>query len=400
VRGVVAVELSGTSLVNVEVFTGGRLLARAVVAPDGTRAVAQVDTSALPDGPVTLTAHGWDSPAGTAFTGEADAGGRSFTVANAGGGPVPTTTTRPATTTGPSTTTTSAPPADGGCGPRPAIPVRPPLVGVYTGNDPAEVTRFEGWLGRPVDGILGYTGDADWVDYDGSVGWAVGVWSRLDRPVLWSVPLIPRGATLEAAARGEYDDHYRRAAEQLARYRPQDPVVYLRTGWEFNGDWFPWAAAGRAEAFKEAFHRFATEFRKASPRFAIEWNVNIGLADKMNPETAYPGDCDVDIVGMDFYWNTAWDPKDATQAWDSMRTRPYGLDWHARFAAAHGKRMAYSEWGVGTAEGRPYVEAADRWFTDHQVVYQTYWDSNSAFTGKLSDGQYPASATAYRAAFG
>ena len=44
------------------------------------------------------------------------------------------------------------------------------FLGVFCGNTPSDVTQFETWLGRKVDGILGYTGDKDWSDYDGSVG--------------------------------------------------------------------------------------------------------------------------------------------------------------------------------------------------------------------------------------
>ena len=31
----------------------------------------------------------------------------------------------------------------------------PPLLGVYVGNEPRDVLRFETWLGREVDGVLG-----------------------------------------------------------------------------------------------------------------------------------------------------------------------------------------------------------------------------------------------------
>jgi hypothetical protein len=314
--------------------------------------------------------------------------------------PVPTTTAPAPTTAAPPTTKAPAPStAPPGCGPRPAIPTTArPLVGVYTGNDPAGPGAFDSWLGRPADGILGYTGNASWADYDGSVGWAIGVWKPLNRPVFWSVPLIPNGANLEAAGNGEYNDHYRRAAAQLATWRPQDPVVHIRTGWEFNGDWFPWKAKGKPEAFKKAFQQFVTTFRSQSDRFVFEWNVNIGDVG-MDPETAYPGDCYVDIIGMDFYWNTQWDPKDPAAAWSSMTDRKWGLKWHQSFAAAHGKRTSYSEWGVGNNDGASYVANAQRWFTDHRVVFHTYWDSDNAFRGKLSSGQFPASGAAFRSAF-
>lgn len=277
-----------------------------------------------------------------------------------------------------------------------------PMVGVYVGNDASAVATFETWLGKPVDGVLGYTGAADWADYDGSVGWAKGVWNPIDRRVFWSVPLIPTGATLEAAANGDYDDHYTQAAESLATFRPNDEVLHIRTGWEFNGDWFPWAANGKEEAFIGAFRHFVDAFRAVSPRFVFEWNVNMGnnSSNAMDPETAYPGDAYVDIVGMDFYWNLQWDPADPVQAWSSMRDRPYGLSWHQDFAAAHGKKTSYSEWGVMSNGAGPYIEAAKIWFADHDVVFHTYWDSNSDFQGKLSGDQYPDAATAYKAEFG
>jgi hypothetical protein len=48
----------------------------------------------------------------------------------------------------------------------------------------------------------------------------------------------------------------------------------------------------------------------------------------------------------------------------------------------------------------PYIQSAKAWFTAHDVLYQTYWNSNSAFTGQLSNGQYPNAGAAYKAAFG
>jgi len=276
---------------------------------------------------------------------------------------------------------------------------RRPLLGVYCGNDPDAILQFEQWLGRKVDGILGYTGGANWDDFDGSVPWAVRLWSNIDRRVLWSVPLIPKGASLDAAAKGDYDEHYRRAAQQLAKYRPRERQLYLRTGWEFNGDWMPWSAQGKPAAFIGAFRRFASAFRAASKRFVIEWNVNIGDAG-MNPEDAYPGDDVVDIIGMDFYWQTQWDPADPIKAWENALHRKYGLEWHQEFARRHKKPTAYSEWGVRSDNAAPYLHSVKAWFDGHPVVYQTYWNSNADYPGKLSDGQYPATGAAYRALFG
>ncbi|MDB4975888.1 MAG: hypothetical protein JWN48_4229 [Myxococcaceae bacterium] len=272
------------------------------------------------------------------------------------------------------------------------------LLGAYCGNSVADLTQFEAWLGRPVDGILGYTGAASWTDYDSSVSYSVNLWKALDRRVLWSVPLIPKGATLADAAAGKFDDHYRKAAQTLSTFRPQDSVLYVRTGWEFNGDWFPWAAKGKAKEFAGAFQHFVAAFRSVSPRFRFEWNTSIGDVG-MNPEEAYPGDDSVDLIGMDFYWKS-FDPTDPTAAWNKMLTQKYGLQWHQAFAAAHGKRTTYAEWGVMYDNAAVYVQNAKAWFDAHDIVYQSYWNSDADYKGKLSSGQYAATGSAYRATFG
>lgn len=283
--------------------------------------------------------------------------------------------------------------------PRDSAPAGRPLLGVYCGNDPKAILQFEDWLGRKVDGILGYTGGADWADYDGSVNWAADLWRAVDRTVFWSVPLIPKGASLTEAARGDYNGHYRKAAETLAKFRPQEKQLYLRTGWEFNGDWMPWTAQKDPAAFAEAFRQFATTFRGVSKRFLIEWNVNIGEVG-MNPEKAYPGDRFVDLIGMDFYWQLKYDPADPQRAWDRAVSRPYGLRWHQAFARSHGKPTTYSEWGISSNVAAPYLKAARDWFDAHPVAFHTYWDSNADYPGKLSDRQYPESGAAFREFFG
>jgi hypothetical protein len=43
---------------------------------------------------------------------------------------------------------------------------------------------------------------------------------------------------------------------------------------------------------------------------------------------------------------------------------------------------------------------AAQWFANHDVVYQSYWNSNADFRGKLSDDQYKKVGAIYRAQFG
>jgi hypothetical protein len=180
-----------------------------------------------------------------------------------------------------------------------------------------------------------------------------------------------------------------------------DRPIYVRTGWEMGGDWFPWGAQGigNPEAFKAAFRNFATAFNAVSERFEIVWDV---VGDKGDVEQFYPGDDVVDVVSQDFYWFTDWMGTDPVAAFNQHAYgHSYGLQWLENFADAHGKKTAYSEWGVPDGiDATAYIKLAEQWFEDpnHNTVYHTYWDSNSAYPGLLSDAD-DASAQAYRAAF-
>lgn len=274
----------------------------------------------------------------------------------------------------------------------------PPLTVVFVGNDPRDAGRFEEWLGRDLDGVQIHGGSAGWDDWINSIAWLAGLWRDQGRRIFWSVPLIPKGADLASAAAGLKDDAYGKAALIIAAASPEGEI-YIRTGWEFNGDWMPWAARGREAEFVRAFRNFVAAFRSASDRFRFEWTPNIG-DHGMNPEAAWPGDDVVDVVGLDFYYFPQWDGADPQPAWRSMVERRFGLAWHQAFAASHGKPTAYAEWGVSIDAADGYIAEAADWFRTHPVVYQSYWNSDADYPGRLDAGRMPAVGAAYRAAFG
>jgi hypothetical protein len=250
--------------------------------------------------------------------------------------------------------------------------------------------------------VLGYVGQASWTDFTNSAVWAASsqMWEGSNRQVFWSVPLIVNGANLAAAAGGQYNSYYTSVAKSLLSY-DHNPAgdIYVRTGWEFNGGWMPWKAAGQPENFKGAFQQFVKSFEAVSPRFKFEWTPNMGKQE-IDPVLAYPGDEYVDIIGMDFYWAPEWQGTDPVQAFNAMKNDPRGLQWLEDFAAAHKKPTAYSEWGVHeNVNGAEYMKLVNQWFDSHNVVYQTYWDSNAAFPGKISDGSDPDTGAAYKFAF-
>jgi beta-mannanase len=274
-----------------------------------------------------------------------------------------------------------------------------PALGAYVGNSPSNLRQFENWLGRPVDKITAHTGRANWKDWIDSIRWAVELWSPLNKPICWTIPLFADQGNLHDAASGDYRNFYEQAASILAQSRPSDDVIYVRTGEEFNGNWMPWSAAGHEQDFVKAYRQFVDAFRSVSSRFRFEWNVNV-RETRMNPIDAYPGDDHVDVIGMDFYYNTKWNPKDPAKAWDEMVRSQYGLQWLEEFAKAHNIPTAYPEWGVNSDGAGPYIERAAQWFASHNVLYQSVWNSNDDFPGKLTDNQYPRAAAAYVASFG
>ena len=273
-----------------------------------------------------------------------------------------------------------------------------PALSVYVGNDPAALVEFEKWMGRPVDALQVHSGARDWDDWYNSISWLTDVWKNVNRRLLWSIPLIPGTGTLAQGAKGSYDETWRRAARLLADTYPHQQQIYIRVGWEFNGPWKPWSSIGLENEYVASFRRFVSAFRSVSDRFIFEWTPNIGSHGN-NPEDSYPGDQYVDLIGMDFYYDTKWHPTDNRKAWDYFLNQAYGLKWHQEFAARHKKQTAYSEWGFMTDGATELVSLAAAWFRQHGIVYQNYWNSNSNFRGKLSNNQFPNAATRFRNEF-
>jgi len=216
----------------------------------------------------------------------------------------------------------------------------------------------------------------------------------------WSIGLIPWGASLEEAGRGAYNDKYVELARNMVALYPDEDNIHVRVGWEFNFEGlFPWSAHGQEDNYVAAFRQFVDAFRSVSDKFVFEWTPNTGDTG-VNLEAAYPGDDYVDVIGVDFYYNTKWDPEDPYEAWKWYVNQPYGLQWQQDFAAQHGKPTAIGEWGVNSNTAGPFIEMAAQWFKDHDVLYQNYWNSNADFEGKLSDGQYPDAGKVFQSIFG
>jgi Ca2+-binding RTX toxin-like protein len=271
-------------------------------------------------------------------------------------------------------------------------------LGVFIGNNPSDLQQFESWLGKPVEGVLGFTGSQNWSDAD--PGWQLSssFLGGAGRHINWSIPAWPDsggvGAMREAAA-GQHNGTYKNWAGKILASRAGDgDPIYVRTTWELGGEWFAWTGHAKEdpEAYKKAFQQFAQSFHEVSPRFKIVWDF---VPDRGEVEQWYPGDAAVDVISQDVYWHTQYSGTDPVAAFDrAVNGMSRGLAWVANFAEEHGKPIAISEWGVpgNGYDGAKYIELMQAWMEEHNVVYADYWNSTAAYDGLLSDGGPSATA--------
>jgi hypothetical protein len=121
-----------------------------------------------------------------------------------------------------------------------------------------------------------------------------------------ATPMISwRGCALADITSGASDALIARAARQLKR---QDRPVLLRWGWEMNGDWYAWSAAGNNndnDAYVAAWkrlHRIFAEQKATNVSWVWSPNWNSRPVEAWNTFAAlYPGDEYVDWVGVSGY---------------------------------------------------------------------------------------------------
>lgn len=280
-------------------------------------------------------------------------------------------------------------------------------LGVYRGaGNPEGVADFGRWLGRDPSWALDFLPADGWRTIT-RPRWFARQWAGSHYRTVYSVPLLPDGAgSLVQGASGAYDRYFEQLARGLVAEGEGDAV--LRLGWEFNGDWFQWAAAGREQAFVDYWRRVVGVIRSVDgAEFSFDWCPSAG-PNAMPADAAYPGDDVVDYVGLDVYDVTGEAAQSPEDRWNTLVNQPYGLEWHAAFAAQHGKPMTFPEWGLWLDdEGRgggddPYfVDQMWRWTATHDVAYQMYFDYDSGdVEHELTGPHFGESAGRYRERFG
>ena len=285
-------------------------------------------------------------------------------------------------------------------------------LGVYKGagcDGRPGLAEFARWLGRSPGWAVDFLAMESWAEMRNTAEWVAGCWRGAPQRLSLAVPLLPKDArsSLTAGARGAHDAEFRHIARALVEAGRADAV--LRLGWEFNGDWYPWAAQRDPDGFIAYWRRVAGVMR-ATPgaAFRFEWTPGLGAA-ALDPERAWPGREHVDVVGLHVY-NQSWrvPERDQDGRWQELRDAPRGLEWHRRFAAAQGRPRSFAEWGTGRRTGGGgggddpvFVGRMAEWVAAPDVLYHGYWDYPAPdYDGLLSTGRQPNAARAFREAFG
>jgi hypothetical protein len=281
-------------------------------------------------------------------------------------------------------------------------------LGVYRGSGaPDQVASFERWNGgQQAHFALDFLPSDSWSSIS-HPAWAAERWQHASQQVIYSIPLLPAsGATLARGAAGDYDSHFAAMARTLVAHGQSHAI--LRLGWEFNGDWFTWAASRNPDAFVAYWRRVVTAIRGVpGAAFTIDWAPVIGKGG-IAPDRVYPGDAYVDVIGLDVY-DQDWSPgrDDPNTRWKTYMDQPYGLRWHRDFAAAHNKAMSFPEWGLtvrpdghGGGDNAVFIERMHEWIAANDVLYHCYFEFDAPDgSHRMMGGRFPLGSAAFRRLF-
>jgi hypothetical protein len=285
-------------------------------------------------------------------------------------------------------------------------------VGVYAAPASRGITgaaAFDNAVGQTSTEALDFGSTSDWRDLTGP-SWLLSPHSAQPATLEYSLPMMPAGPgyTLAQCANGGYDAQWLTLGRNLVAAKL--PNTLVRPGWEFNGNWYAWSAAGRPAQYVGCFRHIVTTMRRVTGQhFTFDWNVNVNSTASFNPTSAYPGDAYVDYVGVDTY-DTYWTGYNSPQptatqqasAWNYLSRGGYGLNFWSAFAQAHRKQLALPEWGVsrlpnnkGGGDDPDFIDKMFAFMADrsHNVAYMHYFNTGYHV---LTDGTFPKSLARYR----
>ncbi len=398
VSGVTEFKLTGQNLVNVEIFLGGNLVARCSSSADLKTATASIDTTKLTNGAKTFSAHAWNSPAGTQFTREADAGPRTVVIQNGAGDPCAGQSCSGHGTCQVNAGVATCQCAAGYTASGLSCVPNPSGAGVWMSGSFMSCNELGNWRGTPV-AICGFS-------YNNGPGQdnrthitLVPQWSPSGSYDVLEVTysLIDRslGETWATGASGALDGIWRQAMRQVYNSWGNTKWLFIRPAHEFNGQALWYVRAGDEANFKASWIRFynivqqelVSKGKQVFMGFCAahqSWNNAVDVSDAV-----WPGDQYVDVVEVDYYDNFRHrDEASWTRAANSTTGsgNPMGLYTWQAFARRHGKPLALPEWGVhadyATLNDNPFfIRKMHEFFRANagsgpgQVLFETYFDT-------------------------
>ncbi len=224
-------------------------------------------------------------------------------------------------------------------------------------------------------------------------------------------------AALAATAAGQNDAAYRSGVQQIKAARFNG--VIIRLGWEYDGNWMPWSAAGNEALWARAYRHVHDVIRSVIPNARFDLTGDVGFMP--NEVSAYPGDAYVDIIGMDVYdksLNAPWNP--STKSWVDPRaafnTELSSLNYQRNFAIAHGKQVSYPEWALATggaespnsagSDNPTFIQGMYDWMNSlpgsgpGSLAYQSYFNEDTSNDGNHMLSHFPNAQARFRALFG
>jgi hypothetical protein len=288
-------------------------------------------------------------------------------------------------------------------------------LGVYGGEGPSAENALCQSTGPQCGYAMSFLDGTSWQTME-DPSWYISQFASTNYSMIWGVPILPNTGnyTLAAGATGAYDQYFVTLAQGLVSGGQANSII--RLGWEFNGDWMPWAASGQAANFVAYWQQIVTSMRSVpGANFEFEWNPDIGAQSAGDLTAYYPGNDYVDLIGLDVY-DISWGSyPGAATLFSTLLTEPFGLNWLASFASQQGKPMTLPEWGLGwgdSDDGAPvsdpgtetsggddptFINDMAGWISTNHVFEATLWDVTGS---AISSTQNPNSFAAAVADFG
>ncbi len=292
--------------------------------------------------------------------------------------------------------------------PRPATAsVQLPPNGVRASTR-ARVAEHEAWLGRQVAYVSDFISGSSWSEIIHAAGAQSSVWKGDRHRAVYALSMFPPGGSFAAGNSGSYDDYIRQVAEKIVA---NDPDAVLRIGAEANGEFHPWKLSTDPAGYAAYFRRMVNIMRSVpGQQFEFEWSLVLKYGSP--PTAAYPGDAYVDYVGFDLY-DTSWAAQEADPVarWNYMLTYKTGLNWIDGFTAAHGKKLAFAEWGLSERhvagvdpDNTYFLQKFHDWVAarSSRVGYMMYFDTDNheSHFRISSPTVFPKASALYRQLFG